>query len=226
MIIEIPALSAPLLSRRDVGRGTVLLFATTADRTWSNLPIHPISLMLLRQAVTNITSRPNRRTILTGQTTVIPVPGRKIGETLEITGPEGEVVKVQVSQADGEPVVAFAPETAGTYEIPATDTIAAVTLAANVDPRESNVRVVEPGAIRSSLQATEVTVVDGGTDFAAMITEGRRGKEIGSWLLYFGILTFILQSVLAKRFSARMTGEEEDLSDSLQMGRIRSARRS
>ena len=225
-IIEIPALNAPLLSRRDVGRGAVLLFTTTADRTWSNLAVHPIYLMLLRQTVTNVTSGPGSRTILTGRTTVIPVPGRKIGETLEIAGPDGEAVKVQVSQADGEPVIAFTPEAAGAYQIPATDTVEAVTLVANVDSRESNVRVVEPGAIRSSLQATDITVVDGDADFAALITEGRQGKEIGSWLLYLGILIFILQSVLAKRFSDRMTGKEENLSGSLQMGRVRSARRS
>jgi len=225
-IIEIPALNVPLLSRRDVGRGTVLLFATTADRTWSNLAVHPIYLMLLRQAITNVTSRPDSRTVLTGRTAVIPAPGRKIGETLEIAGPDGEEVKVQVSQADGEPVIAFTPEAAGAYQIPATDTVAAVTLAANVDSRESNVRVVDPGAIRSSLQATEITVVDGAADFAALITEGRQGKEIGSWLLYLGILIFILQSVLAKLFSERMAGKEEDFSDSFQMGRIRSARRS
>jgi len=39
-------------------------------------------------------------------------------------------------------------------------------------------------------------------------------------------LIFILQSVLAKLYSERMAGEEEDFSDSFQMGRIRSARRS
>jgi hypothetical protein len=157
---------------------------------------------------------------------VIPVPGRKIGETLEIAGPDGEAVKVQVSQADGEPVIAFTPEAAGVYQIPATDTVEAVTLVANVDSRESNVRVVEPGAVRSSLQATEITVVDGDADFATLITEGRQGKEIGTWLLYLGILIFIVQSMLAKRFSDRMIGKEDNLSGSLQMGRVRSARRS
>ncbi len=59
-----------------------------------------------------------------------------------------------------------------------------------------------------------------------MITEGRQGAEIGNWLLYAGILLFIMQSVLAKRFSDRMAGKEEDVSGRLQMGRVRSARRS
>ena len=225
-ILDIPELDAPLLIRRDVGLGSVLLFTTTADRAWSNLPVHPIYVMLMRQAVTNITSRPDSRTLLTGQTKVIPVPGRKIGQTIEISGPDDSVVKVQVSQTDGEPVIAFAPDRAGLYEIPATDNVPAVTLAANVDPRESNVRVIDPGAIRSSLQSTQVKVVEGASDFAAMITEGRQGREIGALLLYLGIIVFILQSLLAKHYSERMTSEDKDLSGSFLMERIRSARRS
>lgn len=225
-IITIPAVNAPLLSRRDLGSGTVLLFTTTADRQWSNLAVHPLYLMLLRQAVTNATSRPNSHKILAGQTTVIAVPGRKIGETLEIHGPEDAVVNVQVSQADGEPVIEFTADNVGIYEVPGTDQASPLTLAANVDPREANVRVVDAGAVKTALQATGASIIDGTGNFAQIITEGRQGKEIGTWLLYLGIFVFVLQSVLAKFYSERMSGKEEDVSGSLQMGRIRSARRS
>ena len=225
-IIAVPSLETALLSRRSVGQGSVLLFATTADRAWSNLAVHPTYLMLLREAVINITSDPESRMVLVGQTEVIPVPGRKIGETLDITAPDGEVVKIQVSQVDSKPAIVFTAEDVGRYQIPGSDHAEAITLAANVDPIESSVRVVDPGAIRTSLKDTETVVVDGAANFTKMISEGRQGAEIGNWLFYAGILLFILQSILAKRFSERMAGEEEDVSGSLQMGRVRAARRS
>ncbi|MDP6523767.1 MAG: BatA domain-containing protein [Kiritimatiellia bacterium] len=225
-IMTVPALKTALLSRRTVGQGTVLLFATTADRAWSNLAVHPIYLMLLREAVVNITSDPESRMVLIGQTEIIPMPGRKIGETLDITAPDGEVVKIQVTQSDGKPAIAFTAEDAGKYQIPGSDHAADITLAANVDPSESAVRVVDPGVIRSTVKGTKTVIVDGAANFTKMITEGRQGAEIGNWLLYAGILLFIMQSVLARRFSERMAGKEEDVSGSLQMGRVRSARRS
>ena len=225
-IISVPSLETALLSSRRVGQGSVLLFATTADRAWSNLAVHPIYLMLLRESVVNITSDPEGRMVVVGQTEIIPVPGHQIGEILDITAPDGEVVKTQVTQADGNPAIAFTAEDVGRYQIPGSEKADAITLAANVDPGESTVRVVDPGAIRSSLKDTETVVVDGAANFTKMISEGRQGAEIGNWLLYAGILLFIIQSLLAKRFSERMAGKEEDVSESLQMGRVRSARRS
>ena len=225
-IITVPALKTALLSRRTVGQGSVLLFATTADRAWGNLAVHPVYLMLLREAVINITSDPESRMVLVGQTEIIPVPGRKVGETLDVTAPDGEVVKIQVTQSDGTPAIAFTAEDAGKYQIPGSDHAAAITLAANVDPSESMIRVVDAGAIRTSLKDTKTVVVDGAANFIKMITEGRQGAEIGNWLFYAGILLFIMQSMLAKYFSERMAGKEENVSGSLQMGRVRSARRS
>ena len=225
-ISDVPSLKTALLSRRIVGQGSVLLFATTADRAWSNLAVHPIYLMLLRESVINITSDPESRMVLVGQTEVIPVPGHKVGETIDITAPDGEVVKIQITQSGDKPAIAFTAEDVGKYQIPGNDHAEAITLAANVDPLESSIRVIDPGAIRSSLKDTDTVVVDGAANFAKMITEGRQGAEIGNWLFYAGILLFIIQSILAKRFSERMAGNEEDVSGSLQMGRVRSARRS
>ncbi|MDH3583618.1 MAG: BatA domain-containing protein, partial [Phycisphaerae bacterium] len=53
-ILSIVEQGAPLLLSRIVGDGTVLLFTTSADRAWNNLPVHPLYTMLLQQAATNL----------------------------------------------------------------------------------------------------------------------------------------------------------------------------
>ena len=42
---------------KETGLGSVLFLATTADRDWSNLVVHPLFPMIMQQTITHLTNR-------------------------------------------------------------------------------------------------------------------------------------------------------------------------
>jgi len=101
-----------------------------------------------------------------------------------------------------------------------------VTLAANVDPMESNVRVVEASILSQTLELTGATVVSQAGALATAIEQSRQGRELAGLLLMCGIAVFILQSLLARYFTNRMSKPDHDVAESLQKSRVAAARRS
>jgi hypothetical protein len=80
----------PALVERRVGAGRVLLFATTVDRDWTNLPITTSFLPLMQLAVRYLAGRMEadpRLDTLVGRTVELPVPPD--AKRVRITNPEG-----------------------------------------------------------------------------------------------------------------------------------------
>ena len=225
-ILTLAEPGAPLLLSRNVGSGSVLMFTTSADRTWNELAIHPLYAMLMQQAATNLTSRPDARQIIVGESADVPLPGRQVGDDMKLTDPAGEITDVKVTQSGERVVCAIDTEQAGVYQIAADAAEPGIALAANVDPAESNVRVIDPGALSSQLKPFRVEVVAETSALAKAIDNSRRGRELSWLLLMLGIGAFLLQSLLAKYFTDRMSRGESDVSASLQMARVAAARRS
>ena len=218
----------PVLLSRSSGSGTVLLFTTTANQRWNNLPREPLYAILLQQAVTMLTSDPGRLQLTVGTDASLPLAKREAGEFVALRTPGAENAEdVRVTQ-DGDQLVAEVSLTEhGIYEIEAEDDKPGMVVAANVNARESNVRVVEGAALANSLDDTGVKVLNRAGSMADAIQAERRGSELSSRLLLAAIIAFILQSVLARRFTNRINREDTtDLSTILQMSQVAAARRS
>ncbi len=56
VILSLAGIDAPLVLEKQVELGSVLFFATTADRDWSNLVVHPLFPMLMQQTITHLTN--------------------------------------------------------------------------------------------------------------------------------------------------------------------------
>ena len=82
---------APALTERTVGRGRVLLFTSTLDRDWNDLPIQPAFLPLVQQIVRHLSRAPLQKAeteTLIGQTRDIKL---QPGDTrVEVTLPSGK----------------------------------------------------------------------------------------------------------------------------------------
>ncbi len=218
----------PVLLSRSTGSGTVLLFTTTANQRWNNLPREPLYAILLQQAVTMLTSDPGRLQLTVGTDASLPLAKREAGEFVALRTPGAENAEdVRVTQ-DGDQLVAEVSLTEhGIYEIEAEDDKPGMVVAANVNARESNVRVVEGAALANSLDDTGVKVLNRAGSMADAIQAERRGSELSSRLLLAAIIAFILQSILARRFTNRINREDTtDLSTILQMSQVAAARRS
>jgi uncharacterized membrane protein len=217
---------APLLLTRELDAGTVLLFTTSADRTWTELAVHPLYTMLLQQSLTNLTSRPDDKSITVGDTVELVVHGRRVGQHVQVSGPQGEIYELKVSEADQRPICSIETDAIGVYEIADDDESNFATVAANVDAVESNVRVLDADTLAGNVEPLGARVVPVNATMRVTIEQSRQGRELTGWLLAIGIAVFVLQSLLAKYFTNRMSQPETDVAASLQLSRLSAARRS
>jgi len=226
VILRITEQNAPLLLSRKIGGGSVLMFTTSADRQWNNLPVHPLYTMLLQQAVTQLTSQPDARQIIVGEPAELPLKGRKVGDRVVLNSPEGKSSKEKVTQSGLRPVCEIKTDKIGIYEVAAEEDFPLVAVAANVDPAESNVRVVDAGALSSQLNPLGVQVLAQEGALSSAIESSRQGRELAYLFLIAGIIVFLLQSLLARYFTHRMGDGQSDISATLQMDKVAAARRS
>jgi len=226
-ILSIAETNTPLLLSRKVGAGTVLLFTTSADQTWSSFAVHPLYAMLMQQAVTSLTSRPDAVQFTAGEDVALPVTGREVGDSVALTKPNGEASAVRITQNRDQTVAAIEFDQLGIYQIAADGAKPGMVLAANVDARESDVKVLGTGAIETLLAPMGVTVISKDGDLAAAIEKNRRGSELAMLLLYLAVAVFILQSILARYYTNKISRDDvPDLTAALQSSRVAAARRS
>ena len=218
----------PVLLSRSTGSGTVLLFTTSASKRWNNLPREPLYAILLQQAVTMLTSNPDRLQLTVGNDASLPLTKREAGEFVDLLRPDTEEPEeIRVIQNGDQLAAPVSLTKHGIYEIKAEEGKPGVAIAANVNASESNVRVVESAALENTLDSTGVQVLKREGPTSKTIKDARRGSELSQRLLLAALIVFILQSILARRFTNRINREgTKDLSTTLQMSQVAAARRS
>jgi len=218
----------PVLLSRSTGSGTVLLFTTSASKRWNNLPREPLYAILLQQAVTMLTSDPDRLQLTVGNDASLPLTKREAGEFVDLLSPDTEEPEeIRVIQNGDQLAAPVSLTKRGIYEIKAEEGKPGVAIAANVNASESNVRVVESAALSNTLDSTGVQVLNREGSPSKAIKDARRGSELSQRLLLAALIVFILQSILARRFTNRINREgTKDLSTTLQMSQVAAARRS
>ena len=218
----------PVLLSRSTGSGTVLLFTTSASKRWNNLPREPLYAILLQQAVTMLTSNPDRLQLTVGNDASLLLTKREAGEFVDLLRPDTkEPEEIRVIQNGDQLAAPVSLTKRGIYEIKAEEGKPGVAIAANVNASESNVRIVESAALSNTLDSTGVRVLNREGSPSKAIKDARRGSELSQRLLLAALIVFILQSILARRFTNRINREDiKDLSTTLQMSQVAAARRS
>jgi len=202
----------PYLSERDLGQGKVLLFASTADREWTDIVSNPIYPIILQQAVTYLTRRSHEKPLIVSQPIFLPLPASLLslpgdtGEanTVECLQPgEEKGITIPITWSEGEPAVEFAGS-----GMPGFCTVRAgsgppLHVAANVDAAESDVKCLAGDALPAVFAGLNVRLVPPGDDLLAAVKEYRIGRELWWELILAGLLILFIESYLAHRFSRR-----------------------
>lgn len=226
-ILSLAENEIPLLLSGNVGSGSVLMFTTAADRSWSEFPLHPLYVMLLQQTVTNVSSEIGSRNVTVGTLCRLSAPGRNVDDRVGVTNPQKEIRETKVTLSQQlQPICAFEPDKVGFYKVALakeTGTPEAV-MAVNVDSSESGVPVLKKAELEGRLGSLNVAVAEQ-KELKGAIEKNRRGRELSTILLVLGIVIFILQSLLAKLFTNRMSDPETDITTTLEMSRVAAARR-
>jgi hypothetical protein len=207
-VLKIAGTDAPLLAERSVGRGKVLLCTSTANRAWNNLPPHPAYPILLHEAVAYLTTRASDRPLVIGEPVLAALPGRSLQTSVTFRGPGGVETAVQVTDRGGRRVAQFdQAEQPGFYEMRMADA-PPVVVAVNVDPRESDVRVLPAERLANALAGLPLRVLPEGENLVTAVRETRVGRELWRMLMLAALAVLALEGYLAYRFSRQVAAGE------------------
>jgi hypothetical protein len=198
------ATGEPIILERQIGKGKVLLWTSGAERTWSNLAVNPAFPMLLQQAATHLCRHPCETAVTVPDPIVLPLPTLAAGEDVDVVGPENARSTAQTTPRAGETVVQTLPTpTPGFWEIQARRDGTAMTVAANVDASESDVKVLGADELTEALGETQVRVLASDQNIAAAVAEARTGRELWQVLLIAAAILLAGEALLSRWYTRR-----------------------
>ena len=234
VILSLVEDKSPVLVSKEVGNGSVILCSTSADRSWSDMVLHPIYAIMIQQAVTTTTSRPESRVAMVHSSKTINIEGampsnaklQKMIISGEETEDEIETTEIKTSQDNNSfkaEIDAQDINETGVYQITNNEGKILGAIAVNSNPSESNVKVAAADALKESIGAADnIKIIDGSPD---AVLNDRKGSDLTSLLLFLCIVCFVLQSILAKIFTNKISKGETDVAASLQLSNVAAARR-
>ena len=234
VILSLVEDKSPVLVSKEVGNGSVILCSTSADRSWSDMVLHPIYAIMIQQAVTTTTSRPESRVAMVHSSKTINIEGAMPSnaklQKMIISGeePEDEIetTEIKTSQDNNSfkaEIDAQDINETGVYQITNNEGKILGAIAVNSNPSESNVKVAAADALNESIGAADnIKIIDGSPD---AVLNDRKGSDLTSLLLFLCIVCFVLQSILAKIFTNKISKGETDVAASLQLSNVAAARR-
>lgn len=195
---------APALVERSVGKGRVLLFASTVDREWTDLPIRPGFLPLVRESARRLVGASDSEAspaLLVGQTRELPLAADD--RRLEITKPDGSVWVAKNDRPGAPRTVGFADtDEPGLYRVSAAGPDGALTprpgdaFVVNVDTRESN-----PARLAADKRPDRVQLAASGGQ------PPRRKVELWHALAGVMVLIVLFESILTIRWRRTVLAE-------------------
>ena len=234
VILSLVEDESPVLVSKEVGNGSVILCSTSADRSWSDMVLHPIYAIMIQQAMTTTTSRPESRLAMVHSSKTINIEGampsnaklQKMIIAGEETEDEIEATEIKTSQDNNSfkaEIDAQDINETGVYQITNNEGKILGAIAVNSNPSESNVKVAAADALKESIGAAgNIKIIDGSPD---AVLNDRKGSDLTSLLLFLCIVCFVLQSILAKIFTNKISKGETDVAASLQLSNVAAARR-
>lgn len=194
----------PFLIEKAHGKGKVLLFGVSADRSTSDFPLSPFYLPLLAQCAEY--SSPQSAPYIEGAGTLFLnelFPG--MSETPKITGPDGNNIPVRANAADGRTVFVaeniFLP---GVYKIisgPGENP--QFELAVNIPRGESNLAPATAAEITSRLGDVNLKIATDLPMLRTQMEERRLGRTFGEQILWLVLVLAVIEFWYANSLSRR-----------------------
>jgi hypothetical protein len=202
-LVSIGAEHAFLVGRPH-GQGYVLMFAVSADRTWSDFPLSPFYLPVVHQIVefgAGVGSNLPYVWCTHNQPLNRILPEATRGMALQ--GSDGKSVVVRSAVAATEPVLHVEDLMhAGVYTMADPETGRNVpALAVNMERRESNLTPLDPAEIYELLKLKNVNVAHDLEELGTQIRESRVGRTFGEQLLWLVLILAAAEFFYANRLT-------------------------
>lgn len=207
----------PAIVERKLGRGSVVLFASTADKAWTDFPLRPAYLPVVKRAVQHVTLGRRPRKNLEAHDRITDILGvRDAGEQVSVRYPKraergGREVQAALSPGGDIAVVEITDtDVAGFYEFTVKATEAGQAprtsyFAVNPPPAESNLEPLTQADLSGRYPNFAFNWVDRADDLQKALKEERVGREI--WPIFIALVFICLaaETILALLWAPRET---------------------
>lgn len=184
---------SPALSERAVGAGNVLLFASSLDTEWNNLPLQGLYLPFVHESLRYLARAGNKERAY------------RVGSTIDLASVLGDDSIVRVSGPDGADLALNPGSSALTPELPGFYTVETGRgpqyFAVNADPEESELEKMAPSALQDSVTNPDTQPVQS----VQVRTEQLMVEREGPQRMWWWILVLVLLMLLAETRIANTT---------------------
>ncbi len=183
---------SPLLVERQVGRGRALVFASTFDNVWNDLPVRPVFVPFAAESARYLAGSTEEAAVVTVDSALELGRRREAQRMVQVFDPEG---RRALSLSEAMERDALPLDRAGFWELRGEQKTELI--AVNPDPRESNLRPIE----RETVELWRSTGRSGGGVGAAGEQTSIKPPpiEIWKWFLFLLVLVVLLESVAGNR---------------------------
>jgi hypothetical protein len=203
---------SPALVERNVGAGKLVVWASTLDSYWTNLPLQPVFLPFVHQVGKHVGRYADpRASFIAGEVLDLSRHGELAAPFLR--GRAADSVTELVLEAPSgarERVTATGPNhlvtlhEQGFYELRGRDTPAGSgrPIAVNVDPTESDLSHIDPQDIVVAVTAPSTQHVPGSDLNAATPQDQEQRQKVWWYLLLAALLLMAVETAVSNRLSA------------------------
>ena len=199
---------SPAIMERTWGRGRVILFSSSANTAWNDMPLHPAYLPLIDRTLGAILDRQNDRlNVPVGSVFEMVCDPNWVGKDALIThGGEtkGAGSLRRINMVEGTPLLRFdETDNAGVYEATIkTDPPGVIKFAVQSNTVESNLADLPASRLDSLAQVSQVVHWTPDTRLDKQITTERGGTEIWTILAILVIAAACVETLMGGIFSA------------------------
>lgn len=182
----------PLVVERTVGSGRALVFASTFDNVWNDLPVRPVFVPFAAESARYLAGATEETSVVTVDSALELSRRRESSRMVQVVDPAGQRA---LSLAEAMEQDSVALDQSGFWELRGEDKTEII--AVNSDPRESNLRPIET----QTLELWRSTGRSGGTiEGAGEQTPIKPPPiEIWKWFLFMLLAVVLLESVAGNR---------------------------
>ncbi len=195
----------PAVVERPWGLGRVVLFSSTADTAWNDLPVRPGFVPLLHRTVGAVVSRQDEGlNIRVGDPFVRRVPIEFLDKDLNIFPPRQTAVREvrRIEIVNGWPTAqADRTDVAGLYDAKVSDPPLALKFAAQADPSESSLDELTAAQLATLKNVANVVTWVPGLSLKSVVEKGRTGLEFWVPILLLCLGLAAVEMFLAQWFS-------------------------
>jgi hypothetical protein len=185
---------SPALVEQSFGNGKALLFTSTLDSSWNDLPLTPIYLPLIRQMVRYLGEREERAWHPLGQ--VFTAPAAKDGSLPAVDTPSGARLTERTQTATGELIINAREQGFYRLRYPNRSEFAAVDL----DGKESDFSKLNVDEFMTAVTGADPKAAQAAVSDARLTNEEIEARQRVWWsLLIAALLLFVAEAVLARR---------------------------